>query len=102
MSPVPRRRAPRTMAQVLDATIADLTPADPLAQLQLAWPKLAGARYSPVSRPTRLRADGTVTITCDSGMVAADLQLHSPELTTLIADQLGLRCTLRFEGPGRR
>lgn len=102
MSPAPRRRVPRTMAQVLDATLADLTPADPLAQLQRAWPQIAGARYGPVSRPTRMRPDGTVTITCDSGMVAADLQMSGPELTDLIAEQLSLRCTLRFEGPGRR
>ncbi len=102
MSPAPRRRAPRTMAQVLNAAIDDLTPADPLAQIQRAWPQIAGARYSPVSRPTRMRPDGTVTITCDSGMVAADLQMSGPELCDLIAEQLGLTCTLRFEGPGRR
>lgn len=89
------------MATVMEGLIADLAPTDPLARVQAAWPQLAGQRYGPISRPVRLRKDGTIVIACDSGMAAADLQMHAPELTTLIADQLGLNCQLRFEGPRR-
>ncbi|MEH3054369.1 MAG: DUF721 domain-containing protein [Patulibacter minatonensis] len=101
MSPAPRRRTPRTMASVLDGVIADLAPTDPLARIQGAWPQLAGQRYGSISRPTRLRKDGTVVITCDSGMAAADLQMHAPELTALIRQHLELTVELRFEGPRR-
>lgn len=101
MSRVPRRRSPRTMATVMEGLMADLAPTDPLARLQAAWPQLAGQRYGAISRPVRQRKDGTIVISCDSGMAAADLQLQEPELTALIADHLGLRCQLRFEGPRR-
>lgn len=89
------------MATVMEGVLADLAPTDPLARVQAAWPKLAGAKYGAISRPVRLRKDGTIVISCDSGMAAADLQMHAPELTTLIADELGLTCQLRFEGPRR-
>ncbi len=101
MSRDPRRRAPRTMATVMEGLIADLAPTDPLARIQAAWPTLAGQRYAAVSRPTRLRKDGTVVITCDSGMAAADLQMREPEINALIVDHLELRVQLRFEGPRR-
>jgi predicted nucleic acid-binding Zn ribbon protein len=101
MSPAPRRRTPRTMATVMDGLIADLAPTDPLSRMQAAWPTLAGQRYSAISRPIRQRNDGTIVIACDSGMAAADLQLREPELRALIVEHLGLRCSLRFEGPRR-
>jgi hypothetical protein len=101
MTRVPRRRAPRTMANVMEGVLADLAPTDPLARLQAAWPSLAGQRYGAMSRPVRLRKDGTFVISCDSGMAAADLQMHAPELTALIAEHLGLSAQLRFEGPRR-
>lgn len=89
------------MATVMEGLIADLAPTDPLARLQAAWPKLAGERYGAISRPVRLRKDGTIVISCDSGMAAADLQMHAPDLAALIVDQLGFSCELRFEGPRR-
>ena len=89
------------MATVMDGLMAQIAPSDPLAQLQMLWPTLAGQRYGAISRPTRLRKDGTIVISCDSGMAAADLQMREPELTELIAEHLELRCQLRFEGPRR-
>lgn len=89
------------MATVMEGVLADLAPSDPLAQLQMVWPTLAGQRYGAISRPARLRKDGTIVITCDSGMAAADLQMREPELVALIEEHLSLRCQLRFEGPRR-
>ena len=89
------------MATVMEGLLADLAPTDPLARVQAAWPKLAGERYGAISRPVRQRKDGTIVITCDSGMAAADLQMQATELTDLIEEHLGLKCTLRFEGPRR-
>jgi Dna[CI] antecedent, DciA len=101
MTRVPRRRSPRSMASVMEGVLADIAPTDPLARLQTQWAALAGERYGAISRPVRLRKDGTIVISCDSGMAAADLQMHAPDLTALIEEHLGLRCTLRFEGPRR-
>ncbi|MFT4034055.1 MAG: DUF721 domain-containing protein [Patulibacter sp.] len=102
MTRVPRRRTPRPIATVIEGLLTELAPADPLSRLQAQWPQFAGQRYGSLSRPVRQRKDGTIVIACDSGAIAADLQLQAPQLVALIGEHLGLRCTLRFEGPRRR
>jgi predicted nucleic acid-binding Zn ribbon protein len=103
MRDVPRRRAPRSMADVMAGVIKDIAPTDPLSRLQMAWPGIAGRQHAEHSMPSHLRGDGTVVIRCDSGTLASELQLREPQLSAMIAEHLELHCPLRFEGPaGRR
>ncbi len=100
--PHPKRRAPRTMASVMDGVIGDLAPTDPLSRVQTAWPQLVGKKHAALSQPIRLQGDGTIVIRCDSGAMASELSLREPQIRLLMADILELHCGLRFQGPAGR
>lgn len=102
MSRVPRRRAPRSIADVLETTLGEIAPSDPLSRLQAAWPKIVGVRVAGHCAPARLRRDGAIAVRCDSGALASELALREPTLRRLIAETLELDVALRFEGPSRR
>lgn len=99
----PKRRLPRTMADVMQGVVGDLAPTDPLSRVQTAWPQLVGKKLAAFSQPIRLQGDGTIVIRCDSGAMASELSMREPQIRVLMADVLELHCELRFQGPvGRR
>jgi predicted nucleic acid-binding Zn ribbon protein len=83
-----RRLAPRPLAHALDGVLPDVAPATLLARVQAAWGEVAGARLATAATPVSER-DGVVTVSCQSGVWAQELELLAPELLTRLADALG-------------
>jgi predicted nucleic acid-binding Zn ribbon protein len=83
-----RRLAPRPIARVLDAAVGDARPAGLLASVQSAWPAVAGAVLAAATAPTAERG-GTVTVACESGVWAQELELLGADLTARLNERLG-------------
>ena len=90
-----KRLAPRPLSRALDAAIAQARPAGLLAAVQSAWPQVAGAALAAATAPTSER-DGTVTVSCESGVWAQELELLGPELRAGLNERLE-----RAAEPGR-
>jgi predicted nucleic acid-binding Zn ribbon protein len=86
-----RRLAPRPLAKALAGAVAQARPAGLLATVQSAWPTVAGAALSAAATP-RSERDGTVTVECESGAWAHELELLAPDLTA--------RLNAHLEGAG--
>jgi len=69
-----RRIAPRPLGRALDSALAQARPAGLLAAVQSAWSEVAGAVLAAATTPTSERA-GTVTVSCESGVWAQELEL---------------------------
>jgi predicted nucleic acid-binding Zn ribbon protein len=82
-----RRLAPRPLGRALDAAIAQARPAGLLAAVQSAWPAVAGPALAAAATPTSER-DGTVTVTCESGIWAHELELLGVDLTVRLTERL--------------
>jgi predicted nucleic acid-binding Zn ribbon protein len=100
-----RRLAPRRLGLALDNVLPDVAPATLLAQVQAAWKEVAGARMAEAAQPVSER-DGVVTVACESGVWAQELDLLAPDLLTGLEAALGARSVekLRFvvgSGPNR-
>ena len=101
-----RRLAPRRLEFALDNVLPDVAPATLLAQVQAAWTEVAGARMAAAAQPVSER-DGVVTVRCESGVWAQELDLLAPDLLTGLEAALGARSVtkLRFvvgSGPNQR
>ena len=77
--------------------LPDVAPATLLAQVQAAWKEVAGERMAAAATPVSER-DGVVTIACESGVWAQELDLLAPDLLTRLEAALGARSVtkLRF------
>jgi predicted nucleic acid-binding Zn ribbon protein len=75
-----RRLAPRPVRQALEEALPAARPAGLLAEVQSAWPGVAGAAVADSARPISERA-GTVTVGCESAVWAQELELLGPDLT---------------------
>jgi predicted nucleic acid-binding Zn ribbon protein len=82
-----RRLAPRPLAKALAAVVGDARPAGLLASVQSAWPAVAGAALAGAASPASER-DGTVTVSCESGVWAHELELLGPDLTGRLNEHL--------------
>jgi predicted nucleic acid-binding Zn ribbon protein len=82
-----RRLAPRPLGRALDAALAQARPAGLLAAVQSAWPEVAGAVLAAATTPTSER-DGTVTVSCESGVWAQELELLAPDLIERLNERL--------------
>jgi predicted nucleic acid-binding Zn ribbon protein len=82
-----RRVAPRPLGRALDSVIAQARPAGLLAAVQSAWPEVAGPALAAAATPTSER-DGTVTVTCESGIWAHELELLGADLTARLTERL--------------
>jgi len=83
-----------------------MAPATLLAQVQAAWKQVAGERMAAAAAPVSER-DGVVTVACESGMWAQELELLGPDLLSRLETALGARSVtkLRFvtgSAPNRR
>jgi predicted nucleic acid-binding Zn ribbon protein len=92
-----RRRAPRPLAQALEALTATLEPATVLASVQAVWASSVGDAVAAHCTPVGERA-GVLTVVCDEAVWAAELELMGPEVTLALGRALGrpaitsLRC----------
>jgi predicted nucleic acid-binding Zn ribbon protein len=74
-----RRRAPRPIGKALADALPRARPAGLLAEVQSAWPAVAGAAVAASASPVSER-DGTVTVGCESAVWAQELELLGTDL----------------------
>jgi predicted nucleic acid-binding Zn ribbon protein len=82
------RGAPRRLGGALDRVLAEGAPQTLLAEVQSAWPQACGEAIAARSEPVSERA-GTVTIACESGPWAQELELMGDILRARIDDLIG-------------
>lgn len=100
-----RRLAPRALSDALEGVVRDVAPQTLLARVQAAWTEVAGPGLAVAAAPVAER-DGVVTIACDSGVWAQELDLLAPELLGGLDAALGGRLVTRLRfvvgsGPNR-
>ena len=85
---MPRRSGPRPFAPALERVADRVMPQTLLAEVQRAWPAVAGAQLAAVAEPVSER-DGVVTVACGSAVWAQELDLLSERVVTALNDRLG-------------
>jgi len=95
-----RRRAPRPVADALDALTGRLAPATLLAEVQRAWPQAAGAAFAPHSEPVSER-DGEVVVACPEAVRAQELDLMSELVVGRLNEALGRPAVRRLRVQAR-
>jgi predicted nucleic acid-binding Zn ribbon protein len=74
-----RRLAPRPIGEALGQAVPAARPAGLLAEVQSAWPTVAGPVLAAAASPVSERA-GTVTVACESAVWAHELELLGADL----------------------
>jgi predicted nucleic acid-binding Zn ribbon protein len=82
-----RRLAPRPLSAALADAVGDARPAGLLAAVQSAWGEVAGTALAAAATPASER-EGTVTVACESGVWAHELELLAPDLIARLNDRL--------------
>ena len=100
-----RRLAPRPLSAALEGVVPAVAPDTLLARVQGAWKGVAGPLLANAAAPVSER-DGVVTVACESGVWAQELELLAPDLLGGLEATLGARSVtkLRFvvgSGPNR-
>ena len=95
-----RRLAPRPLSLALEGVVERSEPATLLARAQGAWRDAAGPALAPFAEPVSER-DGVLTVACESGVWAHELELLGPDLLTRLNAALdgpreGVLTRLRF------
>lgn len=80
--------APRKLGGALERLVAEGAPQTLLAEVQTAWPETCGAAIAASSEPVAER-DGVVTVACENGIWAQELELMSDELRARIDGVIG-------------
>ncbi len=83
-----RRRMPRKLGGALERVIEEGAPATLLAEVQRAWPDACGPAIAARAEPVSERS-GTVTIACESGTWAQELELMGDRLRERIDERIG-------------
>ncbi len=83
-----RRRAPRPLSLALDGVVERSGPATLLARAQAAWREAAGPGLAPFAEPVSER-DGVLTVACESGVWAHELELLGPDLLARVNATVG-------------
>jgi predicted nucleic acid-binding Zn ribbon protein len=83
-----RRPAPRPLARALEGVVGSAEPATLLARAQGAWAEVAGPGLAPFATPVSER-DGVLTVACESGVWAQELELLGAGLLTRLNATLG-------------
>ena len=92
-----RRRAPRPIANALEAFTAGLEPATVLASVQAIWAASVGEAIAAHATPVGEHG-GVLEVACDESVWAAELELMGPEVVDRLGASLGrpaitaLRC----------
>jgi predicted nucleic acid-binding Zn ribbon protein len=71
----------------LEGVVRGAEPATLLARVQAVWPEVAGPGLSASAAPVAER-DGVVTVACESGVWAQELELLGSDLLTRFGDAL--------------
>ena len=100
-----RRLAPRALSTALEHVARDVAPDTVLARVQAAWSQVAGERLAQAATPISER-DGVVTVACESGVWAQELELLGPDLLHRLEGVLGGASVTKFRfvvgsGPNR-
>jgi predicted nucleic acid-binding Zn ribbon protein len=74
-----KRLAPRPLAEALKGVQRDAAPATLIAAVQAAWPSIAGETLNAAAQPVSA-SERVVTIGCESGVWAHELELLGPDL----------------------
>ena len=74
-----KRSAPRPLAEALQGVARDASPATLIAAVQAAWPSVAGETLAAAAQPVSA-SERVVTIACESGVWAQELELLGPDL----------------------
>jgi len=90
-----RRLAPRALSNALEGVVRDVAPATLLARVQGVWNEVAGPRLAAAAAPVSER-DGVVTVACESGVWAQELDLLAPDLLSGLEGALGARAVTRL------
>jgi predicted nucleic acid-binding Zn ribbon protein len=90
-----RRLAPRSLSTALEGVVRDVAPATLLARVQAVWSEVAGPRLATAAAPVSER-DGVVTVACQSGVWAQELDLLAPDLLSGLEAALGGRAVTRL------
>jgi len=72
----------------LDSLTAEIAPATLLAEVQRAWPQVAGERFARAAEPVGER-DGVITVACESAVWAQELDLLSERVITALNQAIG-------------
>jgi predicted nucleic acid-binding Zn ribbon protein len=83
-----RRPGPRPLSAVLEPVVRAAAPATLLAEVQVAWPEIAGRLLAASAAPVSER-EGVVTVACESAVWAAELELLAPDLLARLNARLG-------------
>ena len=83
-----RRSAPRPLRLALDEVARRSAPTGLLAQVQAAWPEVAGRTIAEETEPVSAR-EGAVTVACRSATWAHELELLSGDLRGALNARLG-------------
>jgi predicted nucleic acid-binding Zn ribbon protein len=83
-----RRRAPRPLSLALDGVVERSEPATLLGRAQGVWREVAGPGLVRFSEPVSER-DGVLTVVCESGVWAHELELLGPDLLARMNAALG-------------
>jgi predicted nucleic acid-binding Zn ribbon protein len=88
---------PRRLGGALDRFVGERAPQTLLAAVQGAWPAVVGPQIAARAEPVAER-DGRVTIACESGPWAQELELMGDELKARIDAAIGAErvTSLRF------
>lgn len=98
------RRAPRPLANAIAPLQDAIAPATLLAEVQRAWPDVAGAAIAREASPVSERG-GVVTVACAASVWAQELDLMAPLLLAklnaaiAVGEVRRLRC-VTGRGPG--
>ena len=90
-----RRLAPRPLSAALDGVVPEVAPDTLLARVQAVWKGVAGPRLAEAASPVSER-EGVVTVACESGGWAQELDLFAAELLGGLEAALGGRLVTRL------
>jgi predicted nucleic acid-binding Zn ribbon protein len=85
---VTRRRAPRPAGEAFRVVRERAAPKTGLAAVQTAWEEALGERLAAVATPLSERA-GTLTVECQDGVWAQELDLMQDQLLERLREVLG-------------
>ena len=81
-------RSPRRLGAALDRLVAEQAPQTLLAEVQTVWPDVCGAAIAARAEPVAER-EGRVTIACENGAWAQELELMGDLLRERIDGAIG-------------
>jgi predicted nucleic acid-binding Zn ribbon protein len=90
-----RRLAPRPLAEALGKAVPAARPVGLLAEVQSAWPTVAGPALAAAASPVSERA-GTVTVACESAVWAHELDLLGADLARRLNEAVSDGCVERL------